>query len=67
MDDKRRGSLSLFVVLLAVALGFVAISGGGFLAFRFWRQPPAIDADLNVRQGDPFHEEAEGPIRTSDQ
>lgn len=50
MDNERSGSLSLFVVLLAVALGFVAIAGGGFMAFRYWRQQQAMNADFNVRQ-----------------
>lgn len=50
MNEERRGSLSLSVVLLAVALGLVAIAGGGFIAFRYWRQQPAMNADFNVRQ-----------------
>lgn len=50
MNEERRGSLSLFIVLVVALLGFVAISGGGFMAFRFWKQQQANQADFNLRQ-----------------
>jgi hypothetical protein len=50
MSGDQRGSLSLFVVLVAALLGLVAISGGGFLALRHWKQQRAMQSDFNLRR-----------------
>jgi hypothetical protein len=50
MNGEQRGSLSLFVVLVAAILGLVAISGGGFLALRYWKQQRAVESDFNLQK-----------------